>query len=427
MSAFVGAFAARRALEDASEPDLAARNAALVAAIVLVAFRGLFSGLNLGLMSFSAEDLKIIIKGSGDPDERIWAQKILPLRDRGNLLLCTLLLGNTLVNAVIAILLADIASGTVGALVTTALIVVFGEIIPQSVCSRHGLRIGAMAVPIVWAFVYACWVVAYPISILLDFLLGREVTAVYSRHELLALVALNVESPAHQKESGLTEQDGRLLQGALKLPSKTVSQIMTKLEKVYMLELDAVLDWALFKEILEHGHTRIPIWTGSRENIVALLNTKDLLGLGFERRCALSTVVDKFDPERSRVVTCSADDHLDTTLARCKKRKQHLLVVKEFEFPKDDAGMGTRLHRASLVASGSLPAGRTVGIVTLEDVLEEVLGEEIVDEYDVYEDNGPVLRRVSTKAGHSRDGLLRELAPPVTTSSSAPLSKAALY
>ena len=60
-------------------------------------------------------------------------------------------------------------------------------------------------------------------------------------------------------------------------------------------------------------------------------------------------------------------------------------------------------------------------------MLEEVLGEEIVDEYDVYEDNGPVLRRVSTKAGHSRDGLLRELAPPVATSSSAPLSKAALY
>ena len=127
MSAFLGAFAARRALEDDSErdlaarnadsePDLAARNAALVAAIVLVAFSGLFSGLNLGLMSFSAEDLKIIIKGSGDPDERVWAQKILPLRDRGNLLLCTLLLGNTLVNAVIAILLADITSGTVGAL-----------------------------------------------------------------------------------------------------------------------------------------------------------------------------------------------------------------------------------------------------------------------------------------------------------------------
>mgnify|MGYP002877989704 CR=1 FL=1 len=50
---------------------------------------------------------RVLAIGSGDPDERIWAQKILPLRDRGNLLLCTLLLGNTLVNALIAVLLAD--------------------------------------------------------------------------------------------------------------------------------------------------------------------------------------------------------------------------------------------------------------------------------------------------------------------------------
>ena len=148
---------APRALEDDPEPDLAARNAALVAAIVLVAFSGLFSGLNLGLMSFSAEDLNIIIKGSGDPDERVWAQKILPLRDRGNLLLCTLLLGNTLVNAVIAIFLSELTSGLVGTLVTTALILIFGEILPQSVCSRHALAIGACTLPIVQVFIVLCY------------------------------------------------------------------------------------------------------------------------------------------------------------------------------------------------------------------------------------------------------------------------------
>ncbi|EGB09117.1 hypothetical protein AURANDRAFT_16761, partial [Aureococcus anophagefferens] len=100
------------------------------------------------------------------------AATIQPLRKTGNLLLCTLLLGNTLVNAMIAILLSDMTSGVVGGLVTTALIVVFGEIIPQSVCSRYALRIGARSVPLVWLFVGVCFAAAYPIAKLLDYVLG---------------------------------------------------------------------------------------------------------------------------------------------------------------------------------------------------------------------------------------------------------------
>ena len=86
----------------------------LIFAAVLIALSGLFSGLNLGLMSFSEEDLQIVIDGSPDHKERQNANRILPLRKRGNLLLCTLLLGNTLVNAMIAILLAGMSSGMMG-------------------------------------------------------------------------------------------------------------------------------------------------------------------------------------------------------------------------------------------------------------------------------------------------------------------------
>ena len=118
-------------------------SADLIFATVLIMLSGLFSGLNLGLMSFAEEDLRIVIEGSPDINERSNAAKILPLRKHGNLLLCTLLLGNTLVNAMIAILLAGMSSGIMGGLITTAVIVVFGEIIPQSVCSRHALYIGA--------------------------------------------------------------------------------------------------------------------------------------------------------------------------------------------------------------------------------------------------------------------------------------------
>ena len=149
----------------------------LVIAAALVMLSGLFSGLNLGLMSFSDEDLRIIIEGSPNAAERRDAATIAPLRKTGNLLLCTLLLGNTLVNAMIAILLSGMTSGVVGGLVTTALIVVFGEIIPQSVCSRYALRIGARSVPIVWAFVGLCFVAAWPVARVLDWALGRVSSA----------------------------------------------------------------------------------------------------------------------------------------------------------------------------------------------------------------------------------------------------------
>jgi hypothetical protein len=170
--------------------------AALVGAVSLVLLSGLFSGLNLGLMSFTDDDLGLVIEGSSDQAEVANAKAIRPVRAQGNLLLCTLLLGNTLVNAVIAILLSDLTSGLVGTLVTTALILVFGEIVPQSVCSRHALAVGAAVLPIVKAFVFVCWPIAYPISVLLDWLLGREISGVFSRQGLLALI-VSLPGPTH--------------------------------------------------------------------------------------------------------------------------------------------------------------------------------------------------------------------------------------
>ena len=68
----------------------------------LIVMSGFFSGLNLGLMSLAPDELKVVMEGSADEQAKRDAAKIYPLRKRGNLLLCTLLLGNTLVNALIA-------------------------------------------------------------------------------------------------------------------------------------------------------------------------------------------------------------------------------------------------------------------------------------------------------------------------------------
>lgn len=102
--------------------------------LILLCFSALFSGLTLGLMSLNLTGLEIVMAGD-DPKAAKYAEKIYPLRKQGNLLLCTLLLGNTFVNAVMAIFTADIFDGVLGAIISTGLILIFGEIIPQALVS----------------------------------------------------------------------------------------------------------------------------------------------------------------------------------------------------------------------------------------------------------------------------------------------------
>ena len=111
---------------------------------------------------------------------------------------------------------------------------------------------------------------------------------------------------------------------------------------------------------------RIPVFeNGSTDIVAALLNTKDLLGIGFERELPIRTVLEAFKASH-RVHRIHMSTKLDQALEKCKRDHVHLLVVT-----KDDPG-----HSAA----------RAVGITTFEDIIEEILQEEIVDETDVYVD-----------------------------------------
>lgn len=154
--------------------------ATIIGLICLLSLSGLFSGLNLGLMSLTPHDL-IIIQEAGTPDDRKYAKRIYPVRKRGNFLLCTILLGNVLVNSTATILLDSLISGALAVVGATLAIVIFGEIIPQAICSRHGLKVGSQTIQLTRLFMIATSPIAYPLSKLLDVILGKIFDVTYSR------------------------------------------------------------------------------------------------------------------------------------------------------------------------------------------------------------------------------------------------------
>ena len=146
--------------------------------VSLITLSGCFSGLNLGVLGLDLKDLEMMSEGPYETkeDELMgkYARKLLPLRRRGNLLLCAILLGNVIVNSLLSILMADIAGGAIALVSSTALIVVFGEIVPQAICSRHGVKAGAYLSFLLWTTVIVTFIISYPIAAILDKVLGEE-------------------------------------------------------------------------------------------------------------------------------------------------------------------------------------------------------------------------------------------------------------
>jgi metal transporter CNNM len=123
-------------------------------------------------MSLTPDDLRVI-QAAGSPRDRKYADKIIPVRTHGNWLLCTILLGNVLVNSTTTILLDTLISGGFAVAGATLAIVIFGEIIPQAICSRHGLKVGSQTILLTKLFMALTCLVSYPLGKLLDIILGN--------------------------------------------------------------------------------------------------------------------------------------------------------------------------------------------------------------------------------------------------------------
>eukprot|EP00435_Cladocopium_sp_Y103_P063573 s718_g25.t1 len=289
----------------------------------LVMLSGLFSGLTLGLMGLDVIGLQIVQKGD-DKELARCAEKIAPIRESGNQLLCTLLLGNVAVNSALSILTADIASGLVGFLVSTALIVVFGEILPQAACSRYALQVGARTVPIVRFLMILFFVITKPMSIILDWMLGREVGTIHSRTELMEMLKLQISLGAVSAEEGKIAQ--QVAEGALSFRDKQVGDIMTPLEDAYFLSSDTKLGYDSIREIFETGYSRIPIYGTDKHQYRGLLYTKDLMLADPEDEMKVGDFIQIFS---RKVETFFEETKLVQCLNAFKKGGTHMGLVRK--------------------------------------------------------------------------------------------------
>ncbi|KAH7423584.1 hypothetical protein KP509_12G062200 [Ceratopteris richardii] len=392
--------------------------------VFLVLFGGTMSGLTLGLMSLDLVEMEVLQR-SGTPAEQRQAATIFPVVKKQHQLLVTLLLCNALAMEALPIFLDNIFHPVVAIILSVTFVLLFGEIIPQAICSRYGLAIGANLVWLVQILMIICFPVSYPVGKLLDLLLGHNDAGLFRRAQLKALVSI------HGKEEGkggeLTHDETTIISGALDLSLKTAEEAMTPIESTFSLDVDSKLDWETLGRILATGHSRVPVYSGNPKNIIGLLLVKSLLTVRAESETPVSAVsirkiprvpadmplydiLNEFQKGQSHmaaVVRRTVDMTSMTTLRaslltdestvrfqsdqRYSDEKEIQVCVdicKEHSEAKIDNGERQQAVRRQSTSeiSDDLEDGEVIGIITLEDVIEELLQEEIVDETDEYVD-----------------------------------------
>ncbi|KAL9070568.1 MAG: hypothetical protein Q9157_005772 [Trypethelium eluteriae] len=236
--------------------------------------------------------------------------------------------------------------------------------------------------PFVLGLMWVLGPVAWPTAKLLDWLLGEDHGTIYKKAGLKTLVTLH-RTLGQTSDERLSQDEVTIISAVLDLKQKPVGNIMTPMNDVFTMSADTVLDEKMMDTILSAGYSRIPIYhPDNPRNFVGMLLVKILITYDPEdclrvRDFALATL-----PETSPKTSC-----LDI-VNFFQEGKSHMVLVSDF--PGESYG--------------------ALGVVTLEDVIEELIGEEIIDESDVFVDVHKAIRRLTPAPrtrmprSESRDG-----------------------
>jgi metal transporter CNNM len=310
---------------------------------VLVLFSGLFSGLTLGFFSLDLAGLDRKVK-MGNKN----AEKVYPIRKKGNLLLCTLLLGNVAVNSAMAVFLGSIATGVAAGLISTSLIVIFGEIIPQAAFSRHALTVGSKMAWFVRIIIVILYPVTYPISWILDKVLGEEIPTIWGKKELKEIIKQSEDSQL----TSIDQDEERIMLGALEFSSKIVSEVMVPREDVFALKSDQIADRSTLEEIINSAFSKIPVTDSDYTRVAGLIAVKDLVGYSVSEGKKVSEFM-------------TSDGY----------------IVLNEKTKLDDA-MNQFISSKTIFGIVTNQEDQFIGVLAMEDIIEQIMQIEILDEDD---------------------------------------------
>jgi Mg2+/Co2+ transporter CorB len=337
-----------------------------IAILFLLICSAIFSGSETALTTANRGKLHKRAEG-GDPG----AQRALRLTGDKERLIGAILLGNNLVNILAAslatmfftVLLGD-GGVAVATVIMTALVLVFSEVLPKTYAITNSDAVARR----VSGFMALVVMIGAPVVTVVQFIVRGMLRVLGVRAEDAHPFAAHEEIAGaialHHFEGGVETADRDRLLGALDLAQRSVDEVMTHRRDVEMLDIDRapaeLIDAALASE-----HTRIPLWRGTPENIIGVLHTKDVSrAMHVAVRDGGADALDALDigPIAMKPYFVPDVTSLDDQLHAFMKNKTHLaIVIDEY--------------------------GAMRGLVTLEDILEEIVGN-IADEHDVSDDAG---------------------------------------
>jgi putative hemolysin len=317
---------------------------------VLIGLSGFFSGLEVALVSVRLSKVEQMVK-----DKVRGASSLKKLKSNPSRMMASVNLGNNLVNVAATALATSVAlkmfgnEGLAIAIgVMTFLILIFGEITPKTYCNANASKIAVRYSKILLIFSY----VFYPIVLILEQITKGIIKLSGSNDEPPGLTEDEIKEVIEQgfKDKAIEKQESELVHGALNFDDIIIRSVMTPRTKMFILNSKMMLFEAL-PEININGFSRIPVFADNADQIVGIVHVRDVLKKleGDEKVISLEQIM-------REPVFVSQEKRVSDLLKEMQGRRTHMAIVLD-EF------------------------GGVEGCVTLEDLLEEIVGE-IQDETD---------------------------------------------